>query len=69
MDNISPTGELSTIIHNGKTLRESDVVVDYLDQVFENKLTPQDPYEQAQMKIFLKKFYQNRPTFFELLGN
>ena len=42
---------------DGHIVYESGICDDYLDEIYpENKLTPEDPYERAQMKILMERF-------------
>ena len=49
-------GVVPTLIHDGKILNESNFIMEYLDEVFPNPpLTPSDPFERAQMRIWMNK--------------
>jgi len=53
----NPVGLVPTLEQNGKCVYESGVCDEYLDEVYpQNKLTPEDPYEKAQMKILMERF-------------
>ena len=44
-----------TLVHDGKVIIESTVICEYLDDVFpDNPLTPADPYERTQMRLWTK---------------
>ena len=46
---------MPTLIHDGKAIRESQVIVEYLDDVFSTpSLRPADPFQRAQMRIWTK---------------
>ena len=46
---------MPTLIHDGKAIRESQVIVEYLDDVFPTpSLRPEDPCQRAQMRIWAK---------------
>ncbi len=52
---LNPRGVVPTLIHDGKAVRESQVIIEYLDDVFPaNPLRPADAYERAQMRIWTK---------------
>lgn len=70
---INPTGLVPAMVHDGKTLYESNVINEYVDAVFPNPpLVPKDPYGQARMRMwfafendFAKPF---RDCAYETLG-
>ena len=70
---LNPTGLVPTLIHNGKTIFESNVINEYLDAVFPNPpLVPKDAYGQARMRMwfafesdFAKPF---RDAVYETMG-
>ncbi len=52
---LNPNGVVPTLVHNGRAIVESSVIIDYLDDVFAtNPLKPQDPFERAQMRLWMK---------------
>lgn len=52
---INPNGQVPVLVHDGKTITESTVINEYLDDVFpEIPLRPADPYWRAQMRIWSK---------------
>ena len=52
---LNPKAVVPTIIHNGKVIRESTLMINYLDQVFPNPpLTPDAPYLKFRMGLFPK---------------
>ena len=52
---LNPRGVVPTLIHDGKAIRESQVIVEYLDDAFPApSLRPADPYQRAQMRIWTK---------------
>ncbi len=53
---LNPNGVVPTIIHDGKVIRESAVIDEYLDEVLPGlSLRSKSPYERAQMRIWVKQ--------------
>lgn len=53
---LNPKGVIPTLIHEGRVIRESNVLIEYLDEVFPHpRLKPDDPYDRAQMRIWIKR--------------
>jgi len=53
---INPNGVVPTIVHNGKVLYESNVIIEYLDEIYpEPPLRPTDPYLRAQMHVWMDR--------------
>jgi len=51
---LNPNGVVPTLIHDGKSVFESSVIIQYLDQISpEVPLMPADPYMQAQLRSWL----------------
>ncbi len=51
---VSPTGKVPVLVVDGDVLYESNVVNQYLDEVFEEpKLLPEDPKERAYARIWM----------------
>ncbi len=51
---VSPTGKVPVVVADGVSLYESNVVNQYLDEVFESpKLLPEDPKERAYARIWM----------------
>lgn len=65
---LNAKGVVPTLIHDDKVIVESTVINDYLDCVFpETRLTPEDPYERAQMQLWLKALDEYiHPSFAEV---
>lgn len=71
---INPNGVVPTLVHDAHAVYESNVITEYLDDVFpEVPLYPKDPWERAQVKLWqsfelsLAKDY--RPMMYQrLLG-
>jgi glutathione S-transferase len=52
---INPNGQVPVLIHDGKTIVESSVINEYLDDVFpEMPLRPSDPAARARMRVWGK---------------
>ena len=53
---INPRGIVPTLVHDGRVIRESQVILEYLEDAFpdHNSLRPVDPYERAQMRLWTK---------------
>jgi glutathione S-transferase len=52
---LNPNGVVPTLVHHGRPIIESSVIIDYLDEAFEEPpLKPKDAYSRAQMRLWLK---------------
>jgi glutathione S-transferase len=52
---INPNGQVPVLVHDGKTITESTVINEYLDEAFEGPpLRPSDAYGRAQMRVWTK---------------
>lgn len=52
---INPSGQVPVLVHAGKTIVESSIINEYLDDVFpEVPLRPSDPVVRAQMRVWSK---------------
>lgn len=52
---LSPDGMVPILLHNGRVVRESTVINEYLDTVFpEPRLRPSDPWLCAEMRVLTK---------------
>ena len=52
---LNPRGVVPTLIHAGKAIRESQVILEYLEDAFpEPPLRPADPYGRSQMRLWTK---------------
>ena len=52
---INPNGQVSVLVHDGKTIVESSVINEYLDDVFPGtSLRPSDPVARACMRVWGK---------------
>lgn len=52
---INPKAVVPVLVHDGRVIRESTVICEYLDEVYpEHPILPRDPYERAQVRIWTK---------------
>src|SRR6266705_6949940 len=49
---INPNGVVPSLLHDGRAIIDSSVIMEYLDEVFlgEARLVPDDPVERAKMR-------------------
>ena len=53
---LNPRGVVPTIVDNGKVVRESTVIMEYLDDEYPNvSLRPSDSHKRAQMRLWTKR--------------
>ncbi len=53
---INPRSVVPTLVHDGKVIPESTVIMEYLDEAFPPpSLMPSDPYCRASARLFLKR--------------
>ncbi len=53
---LNPRGVVPTIVHDGSVIRESNVILEYLEDTFpEVPLRPSRPIEKAEMRLWLKR--------------
>ena len=53
---LNPNGVVPTIVHDGRVIYESNIIIEYLDEVFpEPALRPTDLYERARMRILMDR--------------
>ena len=60
---LNPNGLVPTLVHDGKVIIDSSVIMEYLEEVFgrEPPLVPEDPVERASMRA-LMRFIDEGPT-------
>ncbi len=52
---INPNGQVPVLVHDGKTVTESSIIDEYLEDTFpENPLRPADTHKRARMRILVK---------------
>ncbi len=57
---LNPFGLVPMLDHDGRIVVESNVINEYLDEVFDGPaLKPDDPYKQAQMRIWTRMTDEN----------
>lgn len=53
---IHPNGVVPALMHNGRIVIESSVIMEYIDDTFEGpSLKPEDSWERANMRVWLDK--------------
>ena len=51
---LNPDGVVPTLVHDGEVVRESSVIVEYLDEAFPDPpLAPSDPLGRARMRVWM----------------
>ncbi len=54
---LNPKAVVPTLIHDNKVVRESTVIINYLDDTYpQPTLKPDDPYARAMMNLLIKSF-------------
>jgi ganglioside-induced differentiation-associated protein 1 len=52
---LNPKGVVPTLVHDGKTIIESTLICEYLEEVFpQPRLIPADPWQRAMMRVWSK---------------
>jgi len=52
---LNPNGVVPTLVHNGRPITESTVIIEYIDDTFPDiPLKPEDTYARAQMRLWEK---------------
>ncbi len=53
---INPRGVVPTLVHDGEVVRESNVILEYLEDAFPaHPLRPEDPFERAEMRLWTRR--------------
>lgn len=59
---LNPNGVVPTLLHDGRPVIDSSVIMEYLEEVFPEKpLQPDNPYDRARMRAWLR-FIEEVPT-------
>ena len=59
---LNPNGVVPTLIHDGDPIVDSSVIIEYLDEVFPEKLlSPSNLNERAKMRWWLR-YFEEKPT-------
>ena len=52
---LNPNGVVPTLVHDGRPITESTIIIEYIDDTFpDNPLKPDDTYARAQMRLWEK---------------
>eukprot|EP01101_Sappina_pedata_P001465 TRINITY_DN11549_c0_g1_i1.p1 TRINITY_DN11549_c0_g1~~TRINITY_DN11549_c0_g1_i1.p1 ORF type:complete len:246 (-),score=111.25 TRINITY_DN11549_c0_g1_i1:84-821(-) len=69
---VNPSGTVPFIYHKGRSVAESLIVAEYIDEAFKtgNSLMPSEPIERADVR-FIIAYYSDKiaPVFFRALSN
>ncbi len=53
---LNPNAVVPTLVHDGKVIIESTLIMEYLDETFPDiPLMPRDPYARSQVRLWLKR--------------
>jgi len=53
---LNPNAVVPTLVHDGKVVIESTIIIEYLDEAFpEIALMPRDPYARSQARLWLRR--------------
>ncbi|PCJ39804.1 MAG: hypothetical protein COA71_13025 [SAR86 cluster bacterium] len=64
-----PKGLVPTLVHDDKTIIESNVICEYLEDVFEeNSLKPQDPFGKARMRMWTRQLDEDVHTMTSIIS-
>ena len=68
---VNPSGLVPAIDHNGKSVYESSVCIQYVDEAWTTKkhLLPSDPFQRARARIWSNHItYNVVPPFYKMLN-
>jgi len=53
---LNPNGVVPTLVHDGRAVIDSSVIIEYLDEVFPEpvRLSPEDPLQRAEMRSLMR---------------
>lgn len=55
--------KVPVLIHNGKPICESTIILEYIDETFEGpSILPKDPYDRAMARFWVKYFEEKGPV-------
>lgn len=65
---INPDGLVPTLVHDGKPIRDSTIINEYIDAAFPGapRLVPSDPLKAARMREFIRKCEDDFPAIVKL---
>ena len=53
---LNPRGVVPTLLHDGKVVRESQIILEYIEDAFPQPLLrPADPHDRARMRLWTKR--------------
>src|SRR5271163_1739227 len=59
---LNPNAVVPTLVHDGKVIIESTLIMEYLDETFPHiPLMPRDPYTRSQVRLWLKRVDELHP--------
>lgn len=68
---VNPRGMVPALVHNGRVVYESSIVVEYIDEAWGDsgvELLPRDPFERAMLRILSDTISKRLvPPFYQLL--
>lgn len=58
--------KVPVLVHNGKAIAESVIILQYIDECWDNspKLLPEDPYQRAKIRFWVD-FYVQKVRIFQ----
>ena len=66
---LNPRGLVPTLVHDGHAIRESQVILEYLEDAFpEHSLRPESPVERAEMRLWTKMIDEGLHVHSRVIG-
>ena len=66
---LNPRGLVPVLIHEGRAISESLVILEYLEDAFpESPLRPPDPYQRAQMRLWTRRIEEGIHVASRIIG-
>ena len=66
---LNPRGLVPTLVHDGHPIRESQVILEYLEDAFpEHSLRPENPVERAEMRLWTKMIDEGLHVHSRVIG-